>query len=151
VPVPPVQPGQGREANKYITLSAIVESPPVPTQPTLGLLDIAKLNDFERTRRASVDASGLDAVEGALQKTLMNAWIPPSIDRVPANQRRVSVELVVLKDGTVKDAVLVTPSGSEALDASVRALIARVTKIPESLPASYSKERYAVRVNLQIE
>ncbi|GEP45459.1 TonB C-terminal domain-containing protein [Brevifollis gellanilyticus] len=148
---PPVQPGQGREANKYITLSAIVDAPPVPTEPTLRLLDIAKLNDFERTRKASVDASGLDAVERALQKTLMNAWSPPSIDLVPVNHRHVSVELAVLKDGTVKDAVLVTPSGSEALDASVRAVLARVTKIPESLPASYSKERYAVRVNLQIE
>lgn len=148
---PPVQPGPGREANKYITLSAIVDEPSMPAKPLLSLLDIAKLNDMERARRASVDASGLDAVDGALQKTLMSAWIPPAIELVPANQRRVSVELAVLKDGTVKDAVLVTPSGSGPLDASVRAALARVVKIPESLPASYNKERYAVRVNLQIE
>ncbi|MES2595177.1 MAG: TonB C-terminal domain-containing protein [Verrucomicrobiota bacterium] len=148
---PPVHPGQGREANKYITLSAIVDTPPAPSKASLSLLDIAKLNDFERARKASEDISGLDAVEAALQRTLMSAWTPPSIEGVPANQRRVSVELAVLKDGTIKDAVLVTPSGSGALDASVRAALAKVKKIPDSLPASYTKERYAVRVNLQIE
>ncbi len=147
---PPVQPGQGREANKYITLSAIVDTRAAPTT-TLSLFDIVKLNDLERERKAHADASGLDAVEGALQKTLMNAWIPPAIGLVPANQRRVGVELTVLKDGTIKDALIITPSGSGALDASVRAALARVTKIPESLPASYTKEHYAVRVNLQIE
>jgi len=140
----------GREANKYITLSAI-QDVSYPTKPTLSLLDIAKLNEAEREQQKALRSSGLDAIEHALQQTLLRAWMPPSIDLVPANQRRVSVELAVLRDGRVKDVILKTPSGSEALDASVRAALARVTKIPESLPASFPKERYAVRVNLQIE
>lgn len=148
---PPVQAGEGRDANKYITLSAISEPPPMPAKPTLSLLDIAKLNDLERERKASASSAGLDAVDSALQQTLMRAWVPPSIDLVPAHQRRVSAELSVLKDGTVKGAILVSLSGSEPMDSSVRAALARVTKIPESLPATYSKESYAVRVNLQIE
>jgi len=148
---PPVQAGEGRDANKYITLSAISEPPPMPAKPTLNLLDIAKLNDLERARKASASSAGLDAVDSALQQTLMRAWVPPSIDLVPAHQRRVSAELSVLKDGTVKGAILVSLSGSEPMDSSVRAALARVTKIPESLPATYSKESYAVRVNLQIE
>ena len=148
---PPVQAGQGRDANKYITLSAISDQPPMPTKPTLSLLDIAKLNDMERARKASASTSGLDAVDSALQQTLMRAWVPPSIDLVPPHQRRVSAELSVLKDGTVKGAILVSLSGSEPMDSSVRAALARVTKIPESLPATYNKESYAVRVNLQIE
>jgi hypothetical protein len=148
---PPVQPGQGREANKYITLSAISDVPLTPAKPSLNLLDIAKLNDLERARQISANVTGLDAVDDSLQQTLMRAWVPPSIELVPVNQRRVRVELVVFRDGSVKNAVIVAPSGSGPLDASVREALARVTKIPESLPASYSKERYAVRVNLQIE
>jgi len=147
---PQLNPASGREANKYITLSAIHDSPK-PAKATLSLLDIAKLNEAEREQQKALRSSGLDAVEHALQQTLLRAWVPPSIDLVPANQRRVSVELAVFRDGSVKEAVLKTPSGSDALDDSVRAALARVTKIPETLPASFTKERYAVRVNLQIE
>lgn len=148
---PAVQSGQGRDANKYITLSAISDQLPMPAKPTLSLLDIAKLNDLERQRKSSASSAGLDAVDSALQQTLMRAWVPPSIDLVPGHQRRVSVELSVLRDGTVKGAVIVSLSGSQPMDSSVRAALARVIKIPESLPATYTKERYAVRVNLQIE
>ena len=126
---PKVTPTSGREANKYITLSAIQDIPK-SAKPTLSLLDIAKLNEAERDQQKALRSSGLDAVEHALQQTLLRAWMPPSIDLVPANQRRVSVELAVLRDGSVRDALLKTPSGSEALDGSVRAALARVTKIP---------------------
>jgi TonB family protein len=143
-------PESGRAANKYITLSAIKPAPRL-TKPTIGLLDIAKLNELEREQERMQNLTGMDAVESALQQTLLRTWEPPSIDLVPGEQRRVSVELALEKDGTVKDAIITSPSGSAALDASVRAALARVKKIPESLPASFPKERYAVRVNLQIE
>jgi len=149
-PPKPMVTSSGREANKYITLSAIHDIP-IINKPTLGLLDIARLNEAEREQQKALRSSGLDSVERSLQQTLLRAWMPPSINLVPDSQRRVSVELTILRDGRVQDVVVKTPSGSEALDASVRAALARVTKIPESLPASYPKERYAVRVNLQIE
>ncbi len=51
----------------------------------------------------------------------------------------------------MKEAVVQKASGCEALDASVREALSRVTKIAESLPSSFPKERYPLRVNLLIE
>jgi hypothetical protein len=143
--------GQGRAANKYITLSFNDDTyQGVRAKPMLNLLDIAKLN--EATRSGNLIASGnLDAVEIALQQALLREWEPPLINAVPRSQRRVTVNLVIMRDGSVKDAVIQQPSGSGVLDASVRAALGRVTKIAESLPSSFPKERYPLRVNLLIE
>jgi outer membrane biosynthesis protein TonB len=149
---PPASPaGQGRAANKYITLSFNDDTyQGVRAKPMLNLLDIAKLN--EATRSGNLIATGsLDAVEKALQQALLREWEPPLISAVPHSQRRVTVNLVIMRDGSVKDAVIQKPSGSDVLDASVRAALGRVTKIAESLPSSFPKERYPLRVNLLIE
>lgn len=140
--------GSGRKANKYITLSFINEN--VGTKPVLNLLDIAKINEATRVDQV-VGGGSLDAVEQALQQALMREWQPPSIDAVPPAQRRAVVDLVIWRDGSVKSAYLQTPSGSEEMDSSVRMALSRVKKISETLPSSFPKERYPVRVNLLIE
>ena len=99
----------------------------------------------------AVGGGSLDAVEQALQQALMREWKPPSIDEVPPAQRRAVVELVIWRDGSVRSAYLQKPSGSEDMDSSVRLALSRVTKISETLPSSFPKERYDLRVNFQIE
>jgi hypothetical protein len=148
-PAPPA--GQGRAANKYITLSFIHESKAaLLAKPTLNLLDIAKLNEATQVGQPRA-GSGLDEVENALQQALLREWEPPPLDTVPHSQRRVTVNLVILRDGLVKEVVLQTPSGSKALDASVRSALDRIPKIAKSLPSSFPKESYPLRVNLLIE
>lgn len=148
--------GQGREANKYITLSDILPeraaiSTPRPGKPVLNLLDIAALNENKRAQETEAGGADMEPVKKALERAILREWKAPPIQSVPAAQRRVTVELAVMRDGTVRDAVMKTHSGSEALDASVRAAAGRVTKIPETLPSSFPKERYDLRVNFQIE
>jgi outer membrane biosynthesis protein TonB len=150
-PAPTALKEGGRAANKYITLSFInATQKAMGAKPMLNLLDIAKLNEATRVGQIA-DGGGMDAVEEALQQALLREWKPPLIDAVPVTQRRVTVELVVFRDGSVKEAVVQKASGCEALDASVREALSRVTKIDESLPSSFPKERYPLRVNLLIE
>lgn len=156
-PEPPsVMTGQGREANKYITLSDILPenaalATPRPGKPVLNLLDIAALNENKRAQEAEAGGADMEPVKKALEHAILREWKAPPILSVPPAQRRVTVELAVMRDGSVRDAVMKTHSGSEALDASVRAAAGRVTKIPETLPSSFPKERYDLRVNFQIE
>lgn len=154
--LPAATEGQGREANKYITLSDILPekaavATPRPGKPVLNLLDIAALNENKRAQETEAGGADMEPVKQALERAILREWKAPPIQSVPAAQRRVTVELAVMRDGTVRDAVMKTHSGSEALDASVRAAAGRVTKIPETLPSSFPKERYDLRVNFQIE
>lgn len=147
----PVPAAGGRAANKYITLSFNNDTQKaIGAKPMLNLLDVAKLNEATRVGQLA-EGGGLDAIETALQQALLREWKPPLIDAVPVSQRRVTVDLAVYRDGSVKGAVLQKPSGCDALDATVREALGRVTKIAESLPSSFPKERYPLRVNLLIE
>ena len=145
----------GPEANKYITISPVAppdaESVPAPVKPVLSLLDIANLNEAQKKREASEGGADMEPVQAALEKAILSAWKSPTIKAVPANQRRVTLSLSILRDGSVEDVVIVTPSGSDLLDASVRAAAARVTKITQSLPSQFPKDRYDLQINFQIE
>ncbi len=155
--VPAIEPASiiGPEANKYITISPVDQSetgaaPPV-VKPVLSLLDIANLNEAQKKRWEAEGGANMEPVQSALEKAILKAWKSPTIKAVPLNQRRVTLTLSVLRDGSVEDMVVTTPSGSDLLDASVRAAIARVTKIAETLPSSFPKDRYSLQVNFQIE
>ncbi len=151
-----VMTGQERESNKYITLSAIFSAKesipaPRPGKPVLNLLDIAALNESKRAQTVASGGADMAGVENSLQQAILREWKPPPIKSVPVTQRRATLEISVLRDGQVRDATVKTPSGSEALDASIRSAVERVSKIPETLPSSFPKERYDLRVNFQIE
>lgn len=145
----------GPEANKYITISPVAPPDavpaPVPVKPVLSLLDIANLNEAQKKREAIEGGADMEPVQSALEKAILNAWKSPTIKAVPASQRRVTLALSILRDGSVEDVVIVSPSGSDLLDASVRAAAARVTKIPQSLPSQFPKDRYDLQINFQIE
>lgn len=154
-PVPEQPVITGPEANKYITILP-VEAPdavpaPAPVKPVLSLLDIANLNEAQKKREASEGGADMEPVQSALEKAILSAWKSPTIKAVPASQRRVTLSLSILRDGSVEDVVVVTPSGSDLLDASVRAAAARVTKITQSLPSQFPKDRYDLQINFQIE
>jgi len=147
-------------ADKYITLSPLtsqITAPaamPLVPKTGLGLLDMALLNDRSLATPEQPPSSlviDMGAVETALQQALLKEWKAPAIQQVPPDQRRATLEMHVLRDGSVEVARLLRPSGSKALDASITAAAARVTKIPVTLPSSFVKERYHLRVNFQIE
>jgi outer membrane biosynthesis protein TonB len=143
-------------ANKYITLSAVLADKPSlpvprPNKPVLNLLDIAALNESQRAQDAAAGGADMEPVQKALEKAILREWKAPLIQAVPPSQRRATLLLSVMRDGSIKDAQLQTPSGSQALDDSIRETAAELSKIPETLPSSFPKERYDLRVNFQIE
>ena len=145
----------GPEANKYITILPVepadVVPAPAPVKPVLSLLDVANLYEAQKKREASAGGADMEPVQSALEKAILSAWKSPTIKVVPASQRRVTLSLSILRDGSVEDIVVVTPSGSDLLDASVRAAAARVIKITQSLPSQFPKDRYDLQINFQIE
>jgi len=149
-------PGNRKATHQYITLSAILppgKAPAKPTanQPVLNLLDIAKLSANERAEAAEAGGADMNAVEKALQMAILKEWIAPAAHSVPPSQRRATMEVAILRDGTIADASIKTASGSSLLDASIRQAADRLKKIPATLPSNFTKERYELRVNFQIE
>jgi TonB C terminal len=177
VPVPPVMPekpaavqdalpsavattaansGNLKEANKYITLSAILppgKAPEKPraNKPVLNLLDIANLNANERAEDSEAGGADMGPVEKALQVAILKEWTAPPATSVPPSQRRATMEISISRDGTISDASMKTASGSGLLDDSIRQAADRLKKIPVTLPSNFPKERYELRVNFQIE
>lgn len=148
--------GNQKATNKYITLSAILPLGSAPSnprlnKPVLNLLDIANINANERATAAEAGGADMEAVEKALQQAILNEWIAPAVESVPPSQRRATMEVAILRDGTIADASIKTASGSNLLDASVRRAADRLKKIPATLPSNFPKERYELRVNFQIE
>lgn len=145
----------GPEANKYIMILPVepadVVPAPAPMKSVLSLLDVANLYEAQKKREASQGGADMEPVQAALEKAILSAWKSPTIKAVPASHRRVTLSLSILRDGSVEDVVVVTPSGSDLLDASVRAAAARVTKITQSLPSQFPRDRYDLQINFQIE
>jgi hypothetical protein len=144
-----------REPAKYIAISAITKAAPQPMaaapQPVPSLLQIAVHNEADRILAAETGGADMGPVEKALQRTMLEAWKPPSPTLVPADQRRVEVRLAVLRDGAVRDAIVHKKSGARVLDESVEQMLQKVVKISESLPVKFPGTRYALQVNLQID
>ena len=144
-----------REPAKYIAISAIAKAVPQPVmavpQPVPSLLQIAVHNEADRMMVAETGGADMGPVEKALQRTMLEAWRPPSPALVPADQRRVEVRLAVLRDGAVRDAIVHKKSGSPILDDSVDKMLKKVVKISESLPVKFPGTRYSLQVNLQID
>ncbi len=144
-----------REPAKYIAISAIAKTAPQPVmavpQPVPSLLQIAVHNEADRILAAETGGADMGPVEKALQRTMLEAWSPPSPALVPADQRRIEVRLAVLRDGAVRDAIVHKKSGSPTLDESVEKMLKKVVKISESLPVKFPGTRYSLQVNLQID
>ncbi|MCX6853336.1 MAG: TonB family protein, partial [Verrucomicrobia bacterium] len=104
-------------------------------------------------RAEDVEAGGADMgpVEKALQQSILKEWTAPPAQSVPPSQRRATMEISILRDGSIADASMKTASGSSLLDASIRQAAERLKKIPVTLPSNFPKERYELRVNFQIE
>ena len=148
--------GNQKSANKYITLSVILTpgsapAKPKTNKPVLNLLDIVNLNANERAEQLEAGGADMSAVEKALQQAILKEWIAPAAQSVPPSQRRATMEIAILRDGTIADASIKTASGSSLLDASIRQAANRLNRIPATLPSNFPKERYELRVNFQIE
>jgi hypothetical protein len=148
--------GNQKAANKYITLSVILPPGSAPAKPrsnkpVLNLLDIVNLNANERAEQLETGGADMNAVEKALQQAILKEWTAPAAQSVPPSQRRATMEVAILRDGTIADASIKTASGSSLMDASIRQVANRLNRIPATLPSNFPKERYELRVNFQIE
>jgi len=148
--------GNQKSANKYITLSVILPPGSAPAKPrtnkpVLNLLDIVNLNANARAEQLEAGGADMNAVEKALQQAILKEWIAPAAQSVPPSQRRATMEVAILRDGTIADASIKTASGSSLMDASIRQVANRLNRIPATLPSNFPKDRYELRVNFQIE
>lgn len=155
--LPPSARPAGKEANKFITLSRLsVETdeppaPPRPYKPVLSLLDIAAINDVGKNDGSAARRPPTDDLDDAVVDAFLKAWVAPPIEAVSSHQRRAGLRVSIARNGAVSAVHLALPSGSPVLDNSILEAAKQVTKVPVSLPSSFSKERYDLQINFQIE
>ena len=98
-----------------------------------------------------VDAPGSGSVayasyKDALGSLYYNAWNPEGAGNDEAN---AFVQITVASDGTVIDARIVTPSGDERMDNSVRRALQRITSVPPLPDKSKVQQNFTIMFNLK--
>jgi hypothetical protein len=139
----PSKPAPSKALGPPIAIMAAGPPPPTPPLPVNRYITVSPRSGDYGASMASVDE--------AVQKAYLSEWLTPPKQLVPASRRSVSLEVTIGRDGTILEAKLPKTGEEAALDASVQEVAARVKKIPVSLPSTFPKERYDLRVNFQIE
>jgi TonB family protein len=98
-----------------------------------------------------VDAPGTGSVaygsyKDALGSIYYNAWTPEGGGDDEAN---TYVRITVAADGTVIDARIITPSGDEKMDNSIRRALQRVTEVPPLPDQSKVQQEFTIVFNLK--
>lgn len=146
-----------RHSAKIITLSPVIEvgtkTIPAgrPSRPPVTMMDMLQLEKVEDAARRAAGGADMDPVLQALEAGLKEHWSPPALEDVPVLQRDVRMMVAIAPDGSLIESRVEKPSGSEAMDQSVRAALMALKKISKSLPSSFPKDRYNVEVNFHIE
>jgi TonB family protein len=98
-----------------------------------------------------VDAPGTGSVayasyKDALGSRYYDAWNPEGGGDDEAN---TYVRITVATDGTIIDARIITPSGDEKMDNSIRRALQRVTEVPPLPDQSKVQQDYTIMFNLK--
>jgi len=98
-----------------------------------------------------VDAPGTGSVaygsyKDALGSIYYDAWVPEGGGDDEAN---TYVRITVAADGTVIDARIITPSGDEKMDNSIRRALQRVTEVPPLPDQSKVQQEFTIMFNLK--
>ena len=151
-PPPPPPVPQVNDVSRFVTVSH--SAPPkvnknLPRATTL--LDVAALD--ESTTGAAGAATGirLDEVDRAIIQGFLREWVAPDASKLSLDQRTVSLDVRIDRDGHVNHFSLPRHSGSDDLDLSVLEAANRLDKIEAKLPASYPRDSYEFQVNFHVE
>lgn len=95
---------------------------------------------------AGVSYASYDAI---VKQRYTSSW-NPTVD-LDSGSNTVKVKIIVLRDGTVKQANIIGKSGNASLDADVQRLINRITTIGRPFPdgAKESQREYIINFNLK--
>ena len=157
-PAPPIPPTTNPEPQvspkKKVLPKAILVSPP-PTSPNPS--DHPRPNTTSGSRFISVSPAantrfaGMDAINEAIHDAFLTSWNAPDGTKVSADQRTVTVDLAISRDGKVHSFQLAEPTGDETLRTSVLDAANRLITISKSLPDDFQGERYSVKVTCYVE
>jgi hypothetical protein len=93
----------------------------------------------------------MEAINEAIHDAFLTSWIAPDGTKVSADQRTITIDLTILRDGKVHSFKLAEPIGDETLRTSVLDAANRLITISKSLPDDFQGERYSVKVTCYVE
>lgn len=129
-------------------------SHPAPKKVTKDLTQVASLLDVAAMDAAAAGAAKgvrLDEVDRAIIQGFLREWVAPDASKLTLDQRTVTLDVSLDRDGRVLNFSLPRHSGSDDLDLSVLEAADRLGKIDIKLPASYPRDIYEFQVNFHVE
>ncbi|MBX7211014.1 MAG: TonB C-terminal domain-containing protein [Verrucomicrobiaceae bacterium] len=127
-----------------ITSAAIVPAPSAP--PTATDAAPADGQPVQIVPTTDENDVRMKPVNDALIEAFMQNWAAPA--GVPAG-RAVRLEVVVMRDGSLKSYLLESPSGHSQLDMSVLRAAGLVKRLPLALPAEFSGDSHMVHMQFR--
>ena len=154
-PIPPTAPPEPRapSTTKVLPKAILVSPPPASTGPP----PTPPPNTNSGSRFISVSPAantrfaGMEAINEAIHDAFLASWIAPDGTKVSADQRTITIDLTILRDGKVHSFKLADPIGDETLRTSVLDAANRLITISKSLPDDFQGERYSVKVTCYVE
>jgi outer membrane biosynthesis protein TonB len=155
-PTPPDEPKPitkpANDSSRFVTVSHPAPKKVNKDMPRAAtLLDIAALDDTTSSASGTAKGVRLDEVDRAIIQAFMREWVAPDASKLSLDQRTVSLDVRIGRDGTVLNFTLPRRSGSDDLDLSVLEAADRLGKIETKLPASYRRDVYEFQVNFHVE
>jgi len=144
----PTPPPQRKVLPKAILVSpapSAATAPPTPAKTAAGSRFISV------SAAADSRFEGMTLVNDAIHNAFLASWISPTGSSIQADQRTVSVDLAISRDGTVHSFRLAEATGDETLRTSVLDAANRLNTISMSLPDDFKGERYSVKVTCYVE
>lgn len=138
--------------SRFVTVSH-----PAPKKVNKDLPKVASLLDIAALDAATTGATGaakgirLDEVDRAIIQGFLREWVAPDASKLNLDQRTVSLDVSLDREGRVLNFSLPRHSGSDDLDLSVLEAADRLGKIDIKLPASYPRDVYEFQVNFHVE
>lgn len=151
-PPPPAPAPQTSDVSRFVTVSH-----PAPKKVNKDLPKVASLLDIAALDAATTGATGaakgirLDEVDRAIIQGFLREWVAPDASKLNLDQRTVSLDVSLDREGRVLNFSLPRHSGSDDLDLSVLEAADRLGKIDIKLPASYPRDVYEFQVNFHVE
>ena len=151
-PPPPAPAPQTSDVSRFVTVSH-----PAPKKEVKDLPKVASLLDIAALDAATTGATGaakgirLDEVDRAIIQGVLREWVAPDASKLGLDQRTVSLDVSLDREGRVLHFSLPRHSGSDDLDLSVLEAADRLGKVDIRLPASYPREVYEFQVNFHVE
>jgi TonB family protein len=106
-----------------------------------------KLSQTTEVTMPGVSSESYASYRDALATIYYNAWATPN--GAANDEADTIVKITVASDGTVINARIITPSGDEKTDASVRRALDRVSSVPPLPDKAKSEQEFTIDFNLK--